>query len=113
MIHKQTILPLLDYLGFMLISGYVSDRQELQTLQINALRICFNIRLRDKMSIDLMHYSANLLSLEQRLQKQLLTSMFIYKNRHENVRRVHPRNTCPAKQRRNCDVIQPYQCGEV
>ena len=38
-IYKQTILPLLDYAGFMLISGNVSDRHELQVLQNNALRI--------------------------------------------------------------------------
>ena len=29
-IYKQTILPLLDYSGFMLISGNVSDRNNLQ-----------------------------------------------------------------------------------
>ena len=47
-IYKQTILPLLDYVGFLLISGNVSDRNELQTLQNNALRIYFNVRLRDR-----------------------------------------------------------------
>ena len=71
-IYKQTILPLLDYAGFLLISGNVSDRQDLQTLQNNALRVCYNVRLRDRISIELMHNRANLLSLEQRRQKQLL-----------------------------------------
>ena len=47
-IYKQTILPLLNYAGFLLISGNVSDRNELQTLQNNALRIYFNVRLRDR-----------------------------------------------------------------
>ena len=38
-IYKQTILPLLDYSGFMLISADNSDRRDLQTLQNNALRL--------------------------------------------------------------------------
>ena len=37
LIYKQTILPLLDYAGFMLISGNVSDRNDLQTLQNDVL----------------------------------------------------------------------------
>ena len=41
-IYKQTILPLLDYAGFLLISGNVSDRSDLQTMQNDALRVCFN-----------------------------------------------------------------------
>ena len=95
-IYKQTILPLLDYSGFMLISGNVSDRLDLQTLQNNALRICFNVRLRDRISIDRMHVRSNLLSLEQRRRKQLLNLMFIYKQRHFDIRRVHARNTRAA-----------------
>ena len=95
-IYKQTILPLLDYSGFLLIAGNRSDRYDLQTMQNNALRICYNVRLRDRMSIELMHRRANLLSLEQRRQKQLLCLMFIYKNRHENARRVYGRNTRAA-----------------
>ena len=95
-IYKQTILPLLDYAGFLLISGNVSDRNELQTLQNNALRICFNVKLRDRMSIVQMHNRSNLLSLEQRRQKQLLCLMFIYKNRHIDIRRIHGRNTRAA-----------------
>ena len=47
----QTILPLLDYTGFLLISGNVSDRSDLQTLQNDALRVCFNVRMRDRILI--------------------------------------------------------------
>ena len=86
----------IDYSGCMLISCNVSDRCELQTLQNNALRICFIIKLRDRMSVELMHNRANLLSFEQRRQKQLLALMFLYKNRHDNVRRIYPRNTRAA-----------------
>ena len=39
-----------------------------------------------------MHHPANLISIKQRRQKQLLNLIFIYKNRHENVCRIHGRN---------------------
>ena len=74
----------------------MSDRQDLQRLQNNALRICFNIRLRDRVTIVQMHHRAKLLSLEQRRQKQLLNLLFIYKTRQDNIRRVHGRNTRAA-----------------
>ena len=38
-IYKQTILPLLDYKGFMILSANVSDKNDLQVLQNNALHI--------------------------------------------------------------------------
>ena len=43
-----------------------------------------------------MHNRAKLLCLDQRRQKQVLSLLFIYKNRHENVRRVYARNTRAA-----------------
>ena len=95
-IYKQTMLPLLDYAGFLLISGNVFNRSDLQILQNDALRICFNVKLRDRVSVVRMHQRARLISLEQRRQKQLLNLMFIYKNRHVNIRRVHARNTRAA-----------------
>ena len=70
----------------------VSDRSDLQTLQNDSLRICFNVRLRDRVAIVQMHRKAKLLSLEQRRQMQLLNLMFTYQTRHRNVRRIHGRN---------------------
>ena len=81
-IYKQTILPLFDYSGFVTISCNVSERNDLQTLQNNALRVCFNVRLRDRVAIKGMHVRANLLSLEQRRRVQLLSLMYIFKGRH-------------------------------
>ena len=95
-IYKQTILPLLDYSGFMLISANLSDRDNLQRLQNDALRICFNVRLRDRVSVVRMHRQAKLISLEQRRRKQLLCLMFIFKSRHNDIRREHARNTRAA-----------------
>ena len=95
-IYKQTILLLFDYSGFMLISGSLSDRYNLQKLQNGALRIFFNVRLRDHISIARMHRQANMLSLEPRRRKQLLCLMLIYENRHTEIRREHNRNTRAA-----------------
>ena len=75
-IHKQTILPILDSAGFLIISGNISDISDLLRLQNDALRICFNVRLRDRVSIVQMHCRAKLLSLEQRRQVQLLNLMY-------------------------------------
>ena len=65
-IYKQTILPIFDYAGFMLVSCYKSDRSDLQVIQNDALRTCYNVKRRDRLSISKMHKSSNLLSLEQR-----------------------------------------------
>ena len=65
-IYKQTIMPLFDYSGFVSISCNVSDRLDLQKLQNSALRVCYNVRLRDRVAVKGMHTRANLLSLEQR-----------------------------------------------
>ena len=47
-IYKQTILPVFDYAGFMLISCNKSDRKDLQVIQNDALRTCYNVKRRDK-----------------------------------------------------------------
>ena len=77
LIYKQTILPLLDYAGFLLFSLNASDRYDLQILQNDALRTCYNVRLRDCMSIKKLHAEANLLSLDQRQIIQLLLCIII------------------------------------
>ena len=94
-IYKQTILPILDYAGFMFISCTKSDRNDLQILQNDALRTCYNVRRRDKLSISNMHTRANLLSLEQRRTFQLLSLMYIHKNNPVNLRPI-VRNTRAA-----------------
>ena len=119
-VYKQTILPILDYSGFITISCNISDRGDLQTIQNHALRICYNVRLRDMVSIENMHTRANLLSLEQRRQKQLLHLMFIHKYRH-NVARMFPRQTRAAgvysfvRERYNCIKYRnsPYYKGSL
>ena len=83
LIYKQTILPLLDYAGFLLKSCNISDRKDMQVLQNDALRTCCNVRRRDRLSIRKLHSDANLLSLEQRRNIQLLSLMYIHKRNHD------------------------------
>ena len=98
-IYKQTILPILDYAGFMLISCNKSDRHDLQVLQNDALRTCLNVKRRDKLSVSSMHKQSNLLSLEQRRSFQLLCLMYQHKADAQNL-------FVPNRQTRAADRIQ-------
>ena len=95
-IYKQTILPLFDYSGFLLHSINVSDRYDLQVIQNDALQTCYNVRLRDRMSVKKLHGEAKLLSLDQRRIIQLLSLMFNHKIQY-NARRPVVRNTQNAE----------------
>ena len=75
-IYKQTILPIIDYSGFLLVSCCMSDRSDLQKIQNDILRICFCSKLIDRVQISELHRKSNLLSLEQRMRKQLLWLMY-------------------------------------
>ena len=48
LIYKQAILPLVEYAGFVFISCSIGQRNELQTLQNNARRLCKRYYLRDR-----------------------------------------------------------------
>ena len=61
-------------------------------MQNDALRTCFNVKRRDKLSIFKLHKKAKLLSLEQRRTYQLLHLMYIHKENVNNLRAM-PRNT--------------------
>ena len=85
-IYKQTILPVFDYASFLLISCNKSDRHDLQVIQKDALRTCYNVKRRDKYYVVIMHKQAKLLSLEQRRSLQLLHLMYLHKNDIGNMR---------------------------
>ena len=93
LVYKQTILPIFDYAGFLLISLNDGDKGDLQIMQNDALRFCKGIQLLDKVSIPKIHDSISLLSLEQRRQKQLLSIMFIQakKGRSRSVTNINTR----------------------
>ena len=91
-IYKQTILPYFDYGGFLIIALSKDKKHELQVMQNDVLRICNNSKLADRISIELLHKKANLLSLEQRREKQVLMLMYLY-SQHDNVRKICARET--------------------
>ena len=78
-----------------MISCNKSDRHDLQIIQNDALRTCYNVKQRDKLSISSMYRRANLLSLEQRRTFQLLLLMYTHKDSGVNLR-VAPRNNRAA-----------------
>ena len=89
-IYKQTILPIIDYTGFLLLACCKSDCSDLQKVQNDILQICYRSKLVDKVSMLDLHKKAKLLSLEQRMQKQLMWLMSNFsldvKNRRIEVR---------------------------
>ena len=91
-IYKQMILPFFDYGGFLAMSLSKEKRNELQKIQNDILRICNGTRVVDRVSTEILHNKAKLLSLNQRRQKQLLTLMYIY-SKEDNVQLIPVRNT--------------------
>ena len=79
-VYKQTILPIIDYAGFILLSCNKEERNDFQKLQndIHVLRICTMSRLADRVSISELHAKCKIISLEQRMRKQLLWLMYIW-----------------------------------
>ena len=83
-IYKQVILPILNYAGFLLVACNKDKKGEFQVLQNDALRFCSNNRLNDRVSLDVLHNKANLVSLEQRRCVQLLSLMYKMSRKAEN-----------------------------
>ena len=77
MVYKHTILPFLEYAGFILTACSMEDRRDLQKYQNEALGICTRVRLTDHVRIEDLHTRCKIVSLEQRRRMQLL--MFMYK----------------------------------
>ena len=68
--YKQTILPILDYSSFLLISLTKGQKNDLQTWQ-NDLQTWQNVKIADRVSRNDLHKDAKLLSLEKGREKQL------------------------------------------
>ena len=77
LVYKQTIMPILDYAGFMLISCRKEDISDFQILQNDILRICNLSRISDRVSIKELHAKCKIISLEQRMRIQLLWLMYL------------------------------------
>ena len=76
LVYKQAILPYVDYAGFVLLSCGKGCKKDLQILQNNALRICLRYCMVDHVTIERLHEEANIQSLEQRRQFQILKLLF-------------------------------------
>ena len=88
---------------FLLISLNNGDKHDLQIIQNDVLRFCKNVQMLDMVSVAKIHDSVNLLSLEQRRQKQLLNLMYIQarKGRSRAITNVNTRNQTKYVFKRN------------
>ena len=55
MIYKLTILPYVEYVGFLVVACTVDDRRSLQKCQNDALRICTKCKIADQVCIEELH----------------------------------------------------------
>ena len=94
-IYKQTILPLIDYSGFLLLACKQKDLDDLQKIQNDVLRICNQTKLSDKVSVKERHKKCKIIGLKQRMQKQLLWIMYIISG-DDTFIRLPPRETRSA-----------------
>ena len=94
MVYKQTIMPIFDYSGFIQLSLRVEDKRELQIMQKDSLRFCYNVKIADRVSIANLHERAKLASLEQRRMRNLLGLQYLLykKNIDRHVTRVNTRS---------------------
>ena len=76
LVYKQTILPFVEYVSFLLYLNRKYDVDKLQKLQNNALRICFDIKDPKLLTVDALHERANIGSLLERREQLLMGVMF-------------------------------------
>ena len=83
---KRTWSLVTNFLNIEIISVGNGIKHDLHAMQNDAMRFCKGIKLLEKVSIPVLHNSIELLSLEQRRQKQLLKIM--YSQSHKNKARA-------------------------
>ena len=91
MVYKHTILPFLEYAGFMLVACNIDERRDLQKCQNDALRVCTRVKLTDHVRIEALHERCKIISLEQRRGIQSLLIMY-KKSKDFTMHKVFPRN---------------------
>ena len=92
MVYKLTILPYIEYAGFLVVACSLDDKRDLQICQNDALRICAKVKMSDHVRIEDLHSRCKIVSLEQRRRIQLL--LLMYKSRNDiSLLKVFPRNT--------------------
>ena len=76
LIYKQTVLPLVEYVSFMLCFNNKLDVDKLQRLQNRSLRVCYNINIPTDISTTRLHENARIDKLGDRRNLALLCIMF-------------------------------------
>ena len=94
-IYKQTVLPIIDYAGFLLFACSLGDLDDLQVFQNYILRICTKTKLSDRISIEELHRKCKIISLKQRMEKQLLWLVYVL-SKDKKYCRIATRETCSA-----------------
>ena len=79
LVYKQTILPLIEYVSFMLCSNNACDVDKLKRLQNRCLRSCYDVYNPMDLGTDLLHHTARVNKLDLRRDIQLLNIMFSLK----------------------------------
>ena len=76
LVYKQTVLPLTEYVSFVMCLNNKHDTDKLQKLQNRALRMCYNIQNPRDISIKRLHDMANVDMLCKRRMLQLLGILY-------------------------------------
>ena len=76
LIYKQTVLPLVEYVSFMMCFNNKHEIDKLQRLQNRSLRLCYNINNPVDISTTLLHENARLDKLSIRRNMALMCIMF-------------------------------------
>ena len=75
-VYKQTVLPLVEYVSFMMCLNNKKDTEKLQRLQNRSLRLCYDINVPTDMSTARLHENARIDRLSDRRNMALLCIMF-------------------------------------
>ena len=90
LVYKQTVLPLTEYVSFVLSLNNKHDVEKLQKLQNRALRMCYNVQDPKDVRIRDLHERSRMDTLERRRNVQLSNIMFDQRGLFE---KHHNRNT--------------------
>ena len=82
LVYKQTVMPLVEYVSFMLNMNTGQEVMKLQRLQNRALRMCFDIYNPVEISIKDLHSRAKVCQLKERRDLNLLCILYEMKQLH-------------------------------
>ena len=103
-VYKQTILPLAEYVSFVMCLSNNHEVDKLQKLQNSALRMCYNINNPRDIRVQRLNEMADIDTLYKRRMLQLLC--ILYDNRSLYIQdRIIPHNTRLAT-KRNFDIMR-------